>query len=170
MNITSKSRYALKIMIDLAEHPPEVVVHRSAIAERQAIPLDYMDHVLSRLRDARLVASTRGRGGGYRLERRPQEISMLAVFQAVEDAWHPVACLTEEAACTMAAVCNTRDTWSVISDAISDSLSGILLSDLLARRRLAVDARPSESEGPDGPVPAQECRAPKRRAGGCHAL
>jgi Rrf2 family protein len=162
MNITSKSRYALKIMMDLAEHAEVPVVHRGDIAARQGIPLDYMDHILSRLREGGLIDSTRGRGGGYRLVRAPEGISALTIFTVVEDAFQPVQCLEGGTGCVAEHVCSSKDAWGLISGAIRDTLSGIMLTDLVANKAQA------KSEALAGPLAAlsQECRAPKRRAGG----
>jgi Rrf2 family protein len=163
MNITSKSRYALKIMMDLAATSDGSLTHRADIAGRQGIPLDYMDQILGRLRDARLIASTRGRAGGYRLARPATEVSALAIFTAVEDAFEPVSCLESgTGGCMVESICGAKDAWSEISHAIHKSLSGILLSELVARDQASLQARMPGLVAP----PLQECRAPSRRAGG----
>jgi Rrf2 family iron-sulfur cluster assembly transcriptional regulator len=169
MNITSKSRYALKIMMDLAacaapgDH--DGVTHRAVIATRQGIPLDYMDHVLSRLREAGLIASVRGRGGGYRLARQPAEVSVWEIFMAVEDSFQPVQCLEGEHNCVVEHLCSSRDAWADISSAIRHSLSGIILAELVAKRGATPAARPAP------PVPSvHECRAPNRRPASSGAL
>jgi Rrf2 family iron-sulfur cluster assembly transcriptional regulator len=163
MNITSKSRYALKIMMDLADaaEAADGLTHRSEIAARQGIPLDYMDHVLSRLREAGLIASTRGRSGGYRLARSRDEISVLQIFMAVEDAFQPVQCLDHTGNCRAEGSCSTRGAWSAIAGAISASLAKIALADLAKAQHdegvLAVAATG---------VGIPECRAPRRRGEG----
>lgn len=163
MNITSKSRYALKIMMDLAATSDGSLTHRADIAGRQGIPLDYMDQILGRLRDAGLIASTRGRAGGYRLARSAMEVSALAIFTAVEDAFEPVCCLEGSAGgCVVEHLCGAKDAWGEISHAIHRSLSGILLSELVARDQASHPVRPLGSLL----SPLQECRAPSRRAGG----
>lgn len=163
MNITSKSRYALKIMMDLAQADDGGLTHRADVAGRQGIPLDYMDQILGRLRDAGLIVSTRGRSGGYRLGSPAEQISVLAIFVAVEDSFEPVTCLEEGGGhCQVASICGAKDAWGEISHAIHRSLSGILLSDLVAKDQKASSKRTIGSL-----VPAlQECRAPTRRAGG----
>ncbi len=160
MNVTSKSRYALKILMDLAEHGGDDLTHRSDIAARQGIPPDYMDQILGRLREGHLIDSTRGRSGGYRLAKPASSISVLEIFSVVEDAFQPVQCLEGGLGCVSEHVCSSKDAWGVISGAIRDSLSGIILTELVANKTMA---RPQSA----GPVPAtaQECRAPKRRVG-----
>ncbi len=163
MNITSKSRYALKIIMDLLDRN-ESVIHRSDIAKRQGIPLEYMDQILARLREKGLLVSVRGRTGGYKLACDPNDISVFDIFAAVEDAFQPVQCLDGSQGCIAEHVCRSKDAWSVISDAIHDALSGIILTDLAGKKSsgaLTGGLREGSS--------AHECRAPKRRAGGGRA-
>ena len=133
MNITSKSRYALKIMLDLSQCAPNEHTHRTGVAERQGIPLDYMDHILSRLRERQLIASIRGRGGGYRLARPPAQIDVWQIFSAVEDGFKPVQCLDSSHNCQVEAFCSSKDAWSQIAESIYSSLSGISLGNLVAK-------------------------------------
>lgn len=168
MNITSKSRYAVKIMMDLADKAPVaggVLTQRSDMAARQGIPLEYMDQILGRLRDAGLIESTRGRSGGYRMGRPAAGISMHEIFTAVEDSYQPVQCLdghkTSAQACSAADICSSKDVWGDISMAISRSLSGIILADVVARHNPMRQGAGSLS------IPAmglQECRAPRKSA------
>ncbi|TWW08158.1 hypothetical protein E3A20_27130 [Planctomyces bekefii] len=156
MNITSKSRYALKIMMDLANQKG-AITHRAEIAQRQGIPLDYMDQILGRLREGRLIDSIRGRSGGYRLAREARSISVHDIFTMVEDAFEPVRCLEGGVSCTMEHACSSKDAWTTISTAIRQALSGILLADL------ADHAWPASLAAVD--LGIQECRAPRRRSG-----
>jgi Rrf2 family iron-sulfur cluster assembly transcriptional regulator len=156
MNITSKSRYALKIMMDLTQHEGELV-HRSDVAHRQGVPLDYMDQILSRLRDAGLIESTRGRGGGYKLARQPDQISILEIFSNVEDVFEPVQCLDGGLGCLAQQVCQSKDAWGVISGAIHQALSGIILADIVA------STTSGKGASLDLPAAPQECRAPRRK-------
>jgi Rrf2 family protein len=170
MNITSKSRYALKIMMDLTANDGELA-HRADIAARQGIPLDYMDQILSRLRDCGLISSTRGRSGGYRLARPARTITMLELFTSVEDSFEPVQCLDHGQGCVVEHLCGARDAWSEISAAIHDSLSRLVLEDLVARATKKPSAHAAEGRAAAGgspfPVPMlQECRAPSKRAHG----
>lgn len=160
MNITSKSRYALKIMMDLAESKIELT-HRGDIAQRQGIPLDYMDQIMGRLKEGGLIGSTRGRSGGYRLVRPAYEVSVLEIFTAVEDAFEPVQCLDGGTGCVAEHFCSSKDAWGVISSAIRQALSGIILSDIVSRKV----AHPFELPGS-----IQECRAPRRRQGASKSI
>lgn len=157
MNITSKSRYALKILMDLAQHP-DTVVHRQDIASRQGIPLDYMDHILTRMREAGLIESMRGRAGGYKLLKSPEKISVYDVFTTVEDAFQPVQCLDGGRGCVAEHVCSSKDAWSEITNAVSATLSGIILAEIVEKSQ--------NTKAPDAESVVHECRAPKRRSGG----
>ncbi|MEY4631458.1 MAG: Fe-S cluster assembly transcriptional regulator IscR [Pseudomonadota bacterium] len=127
MNLTSKSRYALKIMMDLAHYsaPPSdqaaAIVRRSDIARRQGIPTEYLDQIMIRLRSANLVESVRGRSGGYRLGRAADRITLWDVFAAVEDGIYPVECVATEN-CGFAPSCITHDAWSSIFAAMREPL------------------------------------------------
>ena len=137
MNITSKSRYALKIMLDLSQCAPNEHTHRTGVAERQGIPLDYMDHILSRLRERQLIDSIRGRGGGYRLARPSAQIDVWQIFSAVEDGFKPVQCLDSHHHCQVEAFCSSKDAWSQIAESIYSSLSGISLASLVSKAKRA---------------------------------
>jgi Rrf2 family protein len=159
MNITSKSRYALKILMDLAMHPDEIV-HRSDIAQRQGIPLDYMDQILIRMRESGMIESTRGRGGGYKLMKSSDKISIYEIFTSVEDAFHPVQCMEGGIACSAEHYCSSKDAWSEITSAVSATLSGIILAEIVEKSQY-MKSGVTEVESV-----VQECRAPKRRSGG----
>lgn len=175
MNITSKSRYALKIMMDLALHQ-EQLSHRVDIAQRQGVPLDYMDQILLRLKEQGLIDSTRGRSGGYRLARTPEQISMYEIFNAVEDGFIPVLCLDGFHSCHAEQFCQSKDAWGVISGSIRDTLSNILLSSIISdrsphlvevsERRISSDKIPLDPHLPSDPSALEtrihECRAPRR--------
>ena len=136
MNITSKSRYALKIMMDLAHYsaqdPAAPVVRRSDIARRQGIPTEYLDQIMMRLRAAELVDGVRGRAGGYRLGRDANRISLWDVFAAVEDSIYPVECVSHGDKCGFAPSCITHDAWSTIFTAMRAPLIQMTLADATA--------------------------------------
>lgn len=113
MNITAKSRYALKIMMDLAANEESGHQQRHNIALRQGISLDFMDQVTARLRNAGLVESIRGRSGGVQLAKTPIEISLWEIFVAVEDNLYPVKCLDHEL-CDLEDQCISVDAWNEV--------------------------------------------------------
>ena len=132
MNITSKSRYALKVMMDLCIHGADrAPVNRHGTASRQGISVDYIDQILSRLRDAGLIESVRGRGGGYRLTADPKDIALWDIFTAVEDTIYPVQCLDNDG-CIHDDICISKGVWNEIFADIKTVLQGKNLQDVSA--------------------------------------
>jgi Rrf2 family protein len=130
MNITSRSRYAIKILMDLAVHRDLPHVARKDIALRQGISSDYLDQIMIRLRRNGLVASVRGRGGGYRLGRAPGIISVWDIFAAVEDSLYPVECVDTESSCAFEAACISHAAWEQIFGGIRRHLMTTTLESL----------------------------------------
>lgn len=128
MNLTSRSRYALKIMLDLAHCRRDDLVRRHDIVRRQGIPSKYLDQILVRLRREGLVESVRGRTGGYRIGRDTQEISVWEVFRAVEDGIYPVACVDEHHNCEFKQACVANEPWQLIFDTLRHSLEQMSLA------------------------------------------
>lgn len=139
MNLTSKSRYALKIMLDLAKYQSEPLVRRQEIVRRQGVPAKYLDQILVRLRNAKLVDSIRGRTGGYRISRPTSEISLWDIFRAVEDGIYPVECVDELEDCQYTDSCVTSGPWQLIFDTLKAQLSSMSLCEL--EERYAVDEK-----------------------------
>jgi Rrf2 family iron-sulfur cluster assembly transcriptional regulator len=164
MNLTSKSRYALKIMMDLAYYgASDRLVRRHEMSARQGIPSDYLDQIMIKLRAGRLVKSTRGRSGGYRLSRHADDISMWDLFTAVEETIVPVECITSGHACDFERSCSSKDAWSRIFSSLRQSLSAISLGQL-ARQWATESSGPRATEmrvlemSGDGDL-VQECRS-----------
>ncbi len=128
MNFTSRSRYALKIMLDLTHQSHEPLVRRQDIVRRQGVPSKYLDQILVKLRRESLVASVRGRTGGYRLLKSPHEITVWDIFHAVEDGIYPVACVDEQHLCEFKEACISSGPWEYIFDTIRKKLSEISLA------------------------------------------
>lgn len=166
MNLTSKSRYALKIMLDLAHHEHESHVHRRDIAHRQGIPTDYLDQIMIRLRKGGLVHSVRGRGGGYRLAKRPDAISIWELLTVAEGSLDPVQCLGSAEGCGFDVSCISHEAWSKIYSALKAPLESMFLGDLV------VTNLPLHQLCPAGGV--RECKAPnsasKQTAFGSYSL
>jgi Rrf2 family transcriptional regulator, cysteine metabolism repressor len=133
MNFTSRSRYALKIMMDLTRHSVDPLVRRNDIAARQGVPSDYLDQIMIRLRAGGLVESIRGRNGGYRLARKPQEISLWNIFSAVEDSIYPAECLGENSQCGFEAECVAFSVWEEIFTAVRAPLETMTLQSICER-------------------------------------
>ncbi|MFW7381181.1 MAG: RrF2 family transcriptional regulator [Oligoflexus sp.] len=127
MNLTSRSRYALKIMLDLATYRHDPLVKRQDIVRRQGVPAKYLDQILVRLRREGLVESIRGRTGGYRIATDPAKINVWDVFRAVEDGIYPVECVDEHHNCAFQASCVANEPWQLIFDALRGVLQNMTL-------------------------------------------
>lgn len=133
MNLTSRSRYALKIMLDMARHESADLVKRHDIVVRQGVPEKYLDQIMIRLRRAGLVTSVRGRLGGYRMGRPASDISAWDVFRAVEDGLYPVLCVDEaHGPCNFKHSCSASEPWRLIFQAVQGPLQNLRLSDMAA--------------------------------------
>ncbi|CED70685.1 Fe-S cluster assembly transcriptional regulator IscR [Aliivibrio wodanis] len=130
MKLTSKGRYAVTAMLDVALHAQEGPVPLADISERQGISLSYLEQLFSRLRKAGLVASVRGPGGGYRLGLKPDEIAVGMVISAVDESVDATKCHGKEG-CQGGTRCLTHTLWRDLSSRISSFLDGITLGELM---------------------------------------
>ncbi len=133
MKLTTRGRYAVTAMLDLALHQHGGPVALAEIAERQGISLSYLEQIFARLRRRELVCSTRGPGGGYRLGRAADAISVADVISAVDETVDATRCGGMEN-CQGEERCLTHDLWDDLSHRIHDFLTGIDLAQLVARR------------------------------------
>ena len=131
MLISTKGRYALRVMIDLAEHPSEGFVPLKVIADRQEISEKYLESIIKLLVKAKLLNGLRGKGGGYKLTKAPEQYTVGSILRLTEDSLAPVSCLEENAdACQRAAGCRTLPLWQGLDKVINDYLDHITLADL----------------------------------------
>lgn len=134
MLISTKGRYALRVMIDLASNPGEDFVPLNGIAQRQEISEKYLESIIRLLVKAKLLDSLRGKGGGYRLKKAPDEITVASVLRLTEESLAPVSCLEENADdCPRAGECCTLPLWQGLDKAINDYLESVTLADLVHR-------------------------------------
>jgi Rrf2 family protein len=132
MNVTSKSRYAFKVMIALAQAQPGTRLQRQSIAQREGVPANFLDQIVLRLQRSGLIKCWRGRAGGLSLVRSPADITALEIIESVEDDPAPVSCLEHAAACELAFTCNSRDAWKLVSDRMRSALHGVTLVEMSA--------------------------------------
>lgn len=136
MKISTKGRYALRIMLDLAMHDTGESVRVKEIAERQDISDKYLEQIISVLNRAGYVKSTRGPQGGYRLARKPGEYTVGMILRLTEGSLSPVACLDdEENQCSRQNECVTLILWKKIDTAVKDIVDNYTLADLLEWQR-----------------------------------
>lgn len=135
MHLSTRTRYGLRVMVDLAIYHGRGPVAAKCIAGRQQISRSYVDQLLFRLRRASLVKSVRGPGGGFLLSRPPDEITALDVVGSLEDTVSPVFCVDVEGSgerCARSEHCPTRRLWMRLRDRIEQILRDTTLADLRA--------------------------------------
>jgi Rrf2 family iron-sulfur cluster assembly transcriptional regulator len=137
MRLTTRGRYAVTAMLDLALHDQSGPVSLSEIAERQGISLSYLEQLFSRLRKRGLVDGTRGPGGGYRLRKSVQSISVADVIDAVDETVDATKCGGQQN-CQGEQRCLTHDLWADLSTQIRDFLDNVSLNELVAQRSVQV--------------------------------
>lgn len=141
MLVSTRGRYALRVMLELARHDAHALVPLSVLAERQGISEKYLESIAALLVRGGLVEGQRGKGGGYRLRQAPQDCSVGAVLRLTEGSLAPVSCLDGgENACPRANACETRPLWEELDGLITRYLDGVTLSDLLRGTDNAVQA------------------------------
>lgn len=134
MLISTKGRYALRVMIDLAEHQAEGFIPLKVIAERQEISEKYLESIIKLLVKARLLNGLRGKGGGYQLTKAPEQYTVGSILRMTEDSMAPVSCLESGAdACSRSAECRTLSLWQGLEKVINDYLDSVTLADLMHR-------------------------------------
>ena len=132
MMISTRGRYALRVMADLAEHGTDGYIPMKEIASRQEISLKYLEKILPVLAKNGLIEGIHGKGGGYKLTRLPNEYPVGEILRLTEGYLSPVACLAHSAEpCPNAANCRTRLMWDKLNTLISDYLDSITIADLM---------------------------------------
>lgn len=130
--ISTRGRYALRVLLDLAQHRDGGYVSMRDVAQRQGISLKYLEKILPVLTKNGIVAGLQGKGGGYRLAVEPGELSLGKVLRLTEGSLAPVACLECGAEpCQRAESCQTRPVWEELDRLVNDYLDGVTLNDLM---------------------------------------
>ena len=133
MNVTSKGRYALRVMLDLAQHRADGFVSLKTVAERQGISMKYLEMIVGSLKKAELLDSTRGKEGGYSLNREPADYTVGEILRSIEDNLAPVACIRDGVIqCDQASACLTVPMWKELDDITNAYLDGVTLENLLS--------------------------------------
>lgn len=134
MKLSTKGRYGLKAVIDIAVNSETEVVALSGIAQRQNISINYLEQLIAKLKKAGIVLSFRGAQGGYTLAKKPEEISVGDILRALEGDLSPVDCaevISGESTCSGSDRCVTKYVWKRISDSINKTVDEIMLSELV---------------------------------------
>lgn len=132
MMISTRGRYALRILIDLAEHNDGKYIPMKEVAERQELSLKYLERILPVLTKNKLVTGLHGKGGGYRLSRTPDEYTVGEILRLTEGNLAPVSCLECDAApCKRASECRTLGMWTEFFRITNEYFDSITIADLM---------------------------------------
>jgi Rrf2 family iron-sulfur cluster assembly transcriptional regulator len=141
MKLSTKGRYAVTAMADIALHSGGQPVPLASITERQDISQDYLEQLFLKLRKSGLVESSRGPGGGYRLCRDPEDIRISEIVVAVDEPLQVTRCVGDAIeGCTHGAKCLTHDLWSALGRQIYGFLAAVTLGDVINKRNFALQA------------------------------
>ncbi len=135
MKLSTKGQYGTRALLDLALHKEEEPVLLKKIAQRQQIPLLYLEHLIAPLIAGGIMRSTRGAKGGVSLARSPKEIKLSEVIQLLEGSSAPVECVNNPEMCARSELCVTRDIWGELKQAIDGVLESTTLWDLVERQK-----------------------------------
>ena len=132
MIVSTKGRYALRVMLCLAQRGAEDYIPLKEIAEAEEISQKYLESIMTILSKAGFLDAVHGKGGGYRLNRKPEEYTVGAILKQTEGSLAPVSCTTQgAAACSRSTCCQTLPMWERLEKMIDDFFEGITLADLL---------------------------------------
>ena len=145
MLISTKGRYALRVMLELAQGEPGECMPLPVIAQRQGISEKYLESIIAVLARAGLVEGQRGKGGGYRLSRDLKDYSVGEIVRLTEGSLAPVSCLEGENTCPRADKCLSLPVWEKLDTLINDYLDSVSLADLLAEGGTAAASEPRRS-------------------------
>lgn len=157
MKLSTKGRYGLRAVIDLAVYADTEPVSLAAVAERQGVSISYLEQLIAKLKKAGIVRSTRGAQGGYTLAEDPAQISVGDILRALEGNLNPVDCseMTGEAECASADFCVTKYVWKRISDSINHAVDTIYLSELVEESKRLHREKEGDQNGKENHLPRQ---------------
>ncbi len=135
MKLSTKGRYGVRLMLDLAAHYGEGPILLREISRRESISEKYLWHLINPLKSAGLIHATRGAHGGYTLAKAPSDITIKDIFEVVEGPICLVDCVEKPATCERSDFCITRDLWAETSQVLADSLAKTTLASLLTRQK-----------------------------------
>ena len=138
MKLMTRSRYAIRALMELAEHDPDEVVSLSIIAKRQRIRPKYLEQILFRLRRANLIKGKKGPGGGFSLARKPREIKLKEVLEAVGETTAPLQCLLGKADkyCARVSPCPMQECWHELKREMDSFFEKHTLYDVVSRKKV----------------------------------
>ena len=136
MIVSTKGRYALRVMVNFAQRSADEYIPLKEIAESEGISQKYLESIMTVLSKAGFVDAVHGKGGGYRLNRKPEEYTVGAILKLPEGSLATVSCTSQgPAACSRSTCCNTLPMWEKLDKMIDEFFEGITLADLLAEMK-----------------------------------
>ena len=140
MKVSTKGRYALRMLLDLAEHKGKGFISLKEIAERQNISKQYLEQIVALLNTSNILRTNRGKQGGYMLAKQPSVCTVKEILRITEGSLAPVACLEEDInLCDKAEFCKTLPMWAGLKKVINDYLGSITLQDMLEQYQESAD-------------------------------
>ena len=140
MLISTKGRYALRVLVDIAEHPSDGFIPLKEIADRQEISEKYLESITKELVKSRFLIGHRGKGGGYRIGRPPDQINVGEVLSVMEGSLAPVSCLDDDVnTCGRQESCATLKLWQMLDEAIKGVVDKVTLADLVEWQMEMID-------------------------------
>lgn len=133
--LSTKGRYGTRLMIQLAINYGEGPVMLKDIARRESLSVKYLEHIVPLLKSAHLIDSVRGRQGGYKLNRHPDEISLREIVEVLEGDIAPANCVVSPQSCERSESCAARDAWILVGEQIIETLEEITLADLIKNQQ-----------------------------------
>ena len=134
MIVSTKGRYALRVMVSLAQRAGEEYIPLKEIAEKEGISQKYLEAIMTTLSKAGFVDAVHGKGGGYRLNRSPKEYTVGSILKLTEGSLAAVSCTTQgPSACSRSTCCQTKPMWEKLDAMIDSFFEGITLADLLEK-------------------------------------
>lgn len=131
MKISTKSRYGIRALYDLAIHQDNGPVQLHDIAQRQSLSEKYLEQLMARLKANEMIKSIRGPRGGYLLAKDPEKIRIIEIFEILEGPIEPVPCTSNHFHCSFNSVCAAHDLWGKLKNALRDILESTTLADLV---------------------------------------
>jgi Rrf2 family protein len=135
MMISTKGRYALKVMVELATADPDKYISLKSIAEKEGISDKYLEAIIKQLVQGKMVMGLRGKGGGYRLAKDPSLCTVGEIIRLSEGSFSPVSCLDcqDDASCPRSDDCLTLPVWQGLDNVVNEYLNGITLEDIIKK-------------------------------------
>jgi Rrf2 family iron-sulfur cluster assembly transcriptional regulator len=139
MLVSTKGRYALRVMLDLATQPKGEYISLKSISERQNISMKYLEAIVATINKAGMLDSQRGKSGGYRLAKEPNEYDIYSIIKLTDGSLAPIPCLDSGSECTREEYCSTRPMWNGLYEVIKQYLESKTLADLMSEDNYGAD-------------------------------